>query len=58
MAVILNNIEASGPISNGRVLNLQLSSAYNLLEAKTGIRANPLEPPLPTGLIVLPSILT
>ena len=39
--VILNSPEASGPFSNGRALKM---------EAKRGVGANPLEPPLPMGL--------
>ena len=45
-AVILNSIEDSGPISNGRTHKMYSEAVH----VKSFGRANPLEPPLPTGL--------
>ena len=42
--MILNSSETSGPLSKGRILKMCT------LEVKRGVRSNPLEPPLPTGL--------
>ena len=47
--VILNSSESSGQFSNGIALKMYI--IQNLLEAKRGVRVNPLKPtPLPMGL--------
>ena len=55
-AVILNNSETSGPLVNGRALKMYSLEVYiKSFGGERGVRANPLEPPLPTALLLLRS---
>ena len=47
-AVILNNSETSGSLSNGRILKMCSLELY-IKSFKRGVRSNTLEPPLPTA---------
>ena len=50
-AVIFNSSETSGPRSNGRILKMYILEVYiKSFGGQKGVRSNPLEPPLPTGL--------
>ena len=50
--VILNSSETSGPVRHLKC-TIDIAVYMNSFGAKRGVRANPLEPPLPTGLLLV-----